>query len=149
MDTEFRRGDYSISTDRERIDLSVVHGFLTNSYWSPGIPLAILRRAIDNSLCFGLYSAAAQVGFGRVITDQATFAYLADVFVLAPHRGKGLAKWLVQVILDDRRLQGLRRFLLATRDAHTLYQRFGLTAPARPYTFLEINRQDVYLKAAP
>ena len=149
MASDLHFGDYSISTDRRRIDLAVVHGYLTSSYWSPGIPLEIVRRAIDNSLCFGVYNATAQVGFARVITDQATFAYLADVFILEPHRGQGLAKWLIQVILDDNRLQGLRRFLLATRDAHALYQRFGFAEPARPSSFLEIRRPNAYVKTVP
>lgn len=149
MDSVPHDGNYAISSDKKHLDLAVVHGFLSNAYWSPGIPLEIVRRAIENSLCFGIYSGSAQVGFARVVTDQATFAYLADVFILEPHRGKGLSTALIQVILDDPRLQGLRRFLLATRDAHDLYRRFGFGEPARSSSFLEILRPNAYLGNEP
>lgn len=144
MADEWINGDYTVSSDPARIDLAVVHGYLSRSYWAPGIPIEVVQRSMAHSLCFGLYQGHAQVGFARVVTDQATFAYIADVFVLEAHRGKGLAKWLVRIILDDHRLQGLRRFLLATRDAHALYRRFGFTEPARPASFLEILRSSAY-----
>ncbi|MEC5399870.1 GNAT family N-acetyltransferase [Uliginosibacterium sp. H1] len=136
--------DYEISTDPARLDVTVIHAFLSQTYWSPGVPRAVVERAISGSLCFGLYHQGEQVGFARVVTDRATFAYLADVFVLDAHRGKGLSKWLVQVIVEHPDLQGLRRFLLATRDAHGLYRQFGFTEPGNPKVFMEILRPDVY-----
>jgi Acetyltransferases len=135
---------YEISTDRDRLDVAVIHAFLTQSYWSPGIQRSVVERAMDNSLCFGLYHGAEQVGFARVVTDKATFAYLADVFVLETHRGQGLSKWLIQVIQEHRELQGLRRFMLATRDAHNLYKKFGFGELANPARMMEILKTDVY-----
>src|SRR5690349_171282 len=108
----------TIDSDPARLDLDVIHGFLTASYWSPGISRALIERAVRNSVCFGVYEEGRQVRFARVIKDQATFAYLADVFILVAHRGKGLAKALMSAIVADPRLQGLRRWVLATRDAH-------------------------------
>lgn len=140
-------GVYEISTDRQRIDISVVHAFLAQSYWSPGIPREIVERAIANSLCFGVYLGAAQVGFARVVTDKATFAYLADVFIVPPHRGQGLSKWLMQFIMGHEDLQGLRRFLLATKDAHGLYAQFGFAALADPSRIMENLKPDVYRQA--
>ncbi len=138
------RGEYTITTDSNRLDLEAIHGFLTNSYWSPGVPIEIVERAIANSLCFGLFHGKVQVGFARVITDKTTFAYLADVYVLESHRGKGLSKWLLEVIQGHEDLQGLRRFMLATRDAHGLYVQFGFTALANPSRMMEIVNTDVY-----
>ena len=137
----------TIDSDPARLDLDVIHGFLTASYWSPGISRALVERAVRNSVCFGVYEEGRQVGFARVITDQATFAYLADVFILEAHRGKGLAKALMSAIVADPRLQGLRRWVLATRDAHKLYERYGFTPLARPQRFMELHHPDVY--AAP
>ncbi|TVZ41788.1 acetyltransferase (GNAT) family protein [Alteromonadaceae bacterium 2753L.S.0a.02] len=138
---------YRISCDIENMNLTVIHGFLSQSYWSSGIPLATLRNAMSNSLCFGVFSnSGEQVGFARTITDKATFAYLADVFILLEHQGKGLAKWLMQSILEHPDLQDLRRTVLATRDAHTLYEQFGFQALANPNTFMEIWRPDIYAK---
>jgi GNAT superfamily N-acetyltransferase len=126
---EWRREPYEISTDPARIDLDVVHGYLAGeSYWAPGIPREVVRRSIAHALPFGLYAPAGQVGFARVVTDRATFAYLGDVFVLPAHRGRGLGVWLVSTVLAHPDLQGLRRWHLATRDAHGLYARFGFTA---------------------
>lgn len=136
--------EYEISTDRRRLDIGVIHAYLAQSYWSPGIPRTLVERAIDNSLCFGVHHPSGQVGFARVITDKATFAYLADVFILEPHRGQGLAKRLVQAILQHPELQGLRRFLLATRDAHGLYRRFGFAELAKPASVMEILRPNAY-----
>ena len=144
MPTDFVRGEYTISTDRNRLDVASIHDFLAQSYWSPGIPLAVVERAISNSLCFGLFHQANQVGFSRVVTDKATFAYLADVYVLDAHGGKGLSKWLMEVITGHGDLQGLRRFTLATRDAHGLYRQFGFTPLANPSVMMEIHRPDVY-----
>jgi GNAT superfamily N-acetyltransferase len=142
---EQRRGPFLISTDPARLDLAVIHGFLTTAYWARGIPLATVRAAIEHSLPFGLYEGAQQVGFARVITDSTTFAYLADVFVLESHRGQGLARWLVECILAHPDLQGLRRWLLATRDAHGLYRQVGFRDLAAPERFMEITRPDLYL----
>jgi GNAT superfamily N-acetyltransferase len=137
-------GDYEISTERQRIDIATVHAFLTQSYWSPGIPRDVVERAIANSLCFGVYLGVQQVGFARVVTDQATFAYLADVFKLELHRGRGLSKRLMEFITGHEALQGLRRFLLATKDAHSLYAQFGFEALADPSRIMESLKPDVY-----
>lgn len=117
--------DYFISTDKSLISIDTVHDYLCNhSYWAANIPLETVKRSIEHSLCFGIYHNNMQVGFARVISDHATFAYLADVFVLPEHRGKGLSKWLMQEIQNHPALQGLRRWMLATRDAHELYKQF-------------------------
>ncbi len=147
MTNQTNLGDYEISTDRQRIDVAAVHGYLTQSYWSPGIPRALVERAIANSLCFGVYQGDTQVGFARVITDKATFAYLADVYILEPHRGKGLSKRLMEVIAGHDDLQGLRRFMLATRDVHGLYAQYGFTALANPSRLMEIVKPDIYRHA--
>ena len=127
MTETWRRADgYEVSTDKVRIDLDIVHGFLESAYWSENVPRDVVARSIAGAFCFGVFDpAGAQVGFGRVITDFATFAYLSDIFVLETHRGKGLARWMVGLMLDHRELQGLRRWLLGTRDAQALYARFG------------------------
>jgi pyridoxal 5'-phosphate synthase glutaminase subunit Pdx2 len=136
--------DHEISTDPARLDLDVIHGYLVQSYWAEGIPRETVARSLRGSLCFGLYHAGAQVGFARVITDRATFAYLADVFVLPAHRGHGLGKRLMATIQSHPELQGLRRWLLGTRDAHGLYRQFGFETPADPSLWMEIHRRDVY-----
>lgn len=137
--------DYEISSERGRMDVDAIHAFLTRTYWARGIPRETVQRAIDNSLCFGVFLGTAQVGFARVITDQATFAYLADVYLLDEHRGKGLARRLVQAVLAHPRLQGLRRWLLVTRDAHALYRPHGFQPLAHPDRIMEIHRPDAYL----
>ena len=137
MTCGWRRGEYLISTDASMLDLEVVHGFLRRSYWAAGVPENVVRRSIENSLCFGVYRGEEQAGFARVVTDRATFAYLADVFVLDEHRGQGIGKWLLEVILSHPDLQGLRRWMLATRDAHDLYRRYAFTELARPGIFME------------
>jgi GNAT superfamily N-acetyltransferase len=142
------RGEYTVSTDRSRIDLGAVHAFLSQSYWSPGVPEAVVRRAIAGAICFGIYHGSEQVGFARVITDQATYAYLSDVYVLESHRGRGLAKWMMSVIMAHPALQGLRRFSLSTRDAHALYKQFGFEIVANPDRQMEILRRDIYLRSA-
>ena len=142
---ETQRDGYVISTNKTRLDVSAIHAYLTRSYWSPGIPRAVVEKAIAGSLCFGLFSRQGnQVGFARAITDGATFAYLADVYVLEEHRGKGLGKWIVETILAHPSLQGLRRILLATRDAHELYAQFGFEPLATPESFMSIHRPNVY-----
>jgi GNAT superfamily N-acetyltransferase len=121
-----RRDGYELSDDPARIDLDVTWGFLSTSYWSPGVPREVVARAIAGSLCLGLYAPdGEQAGFARAVTDEATFAWIADVFVLDPHRGRGLGVWLVETLLSHPRLQGLRVTILATADAHGLYRRFG------------------------
>jgi GNAT superfamily N-acetyltransferase len=136
--------DYVVSTDPRRLDVDAIHAFLARAYWSSGIPRGTVERAIAHSLCFGLYHGAAQVGFARVVTDKATFAYLADVYVLEEHRGRGLSKRLMDAVVAHEDLQGLRRFMLATRDAHGLYRQFGFTELAMPSRLMEILKPDVY-----
>lgn len=144
MTQEWRRGEYIISTDKRRLDLSVIHGFLTASYWAAGIPLEVVKKSIEHSLSFGVYKGDEQVGFARVITDYATFAYIGDVFILEDYRGQGLSKWLMQVIADYSELQGLRRWLLLTRDAHGLYKKTGFVEPKTPERYMEKVLPDVY-----
>ncbi|MCA6100360.1 GNAT family N-acetyltransferase [Bradyrhizobium australafricanum] len=140
--------DYEISADPHRLDVEVIHTFLAkDSYWARGIPGSTVERAIDNSICFGVYHRAAQVGFARIVTDRSTFALLADVFILEAHRGKRLSKWLVRCVVEHEDLQGLRRFLLATSDAHGLYRQFGFEALGNPSRFMEIVRPDIYRSA--
>lgn len=146
MDKDHTRGRLRVSTDKARLDLAVIHGFLSASYWARGIPLPTLEKAIANSLCFGVYDEEQQVGFARVVTDRATFAYLADVFILESHRGQGLAKWLMECIMAHPDLQGLRRWMLMTRDAHELYRRYGFHDPRRPEGIMEIHYPDIYLR---
>lgn len=136
--------NYEISDDKARLNIDVIHGFLTQSYWSPGIPRSVVERAIQGAMCFGIYTGTEQVGFARVITDKATFAYLADVFVLDAHRGLGLSKRLMAAIVAHPDLQGLRRFVLATSDAHGLYRQFGFGELANPQVYMEILRPNIY-----
>lgn len=139
---------YEISTDQHRLDMDMIYHFLAEeSYWSRGIPRDVVERAVQNSLCFGLYHQGVQIGFGRVVSDKASFALLADLFVLAPHRGKGLSKWLLRTIQAHDELQGLRRWLLLTSDAHSLYAQFGFTPLGNPARFMEVLRADIYAKA--
>ena len=141
---ERRRGPYTVVTDAARFDLDVIHGYLVRSYWAEGIPREVVARSVAGSLCFGLLEGEAQIGFARVITDRATFAYLADVFVLEPHRGQGLGVWLVECVMEHPELQGLRRWSLVTRDAHALYRRTGFTALAAADRWMEKTDADVY-----
>jgi N-acetylglutamate synthase-like GNAT family acetyltransferase len=127
-----------ISTNKEKLDPPVIHHFLTNSYWATGISLERVQKRIDNSLCFGVYSDEKQVGFARLITDYDSFAYLADVFILEEYRGVGLSKQLMKTILEHPEVQGLRRWLLATRDAHGLYMQFGFKELERPLVWMEV-----------
>jgi len=136
---------YEISTDPARLDVAAIHGFLTRSYWSPGIPIGIIERALRNSLCFGVYeSSGAQVGLARVVTDYATFAYLCDVYVLEEHRGVGLAKRLMRELMSHPALSGARRVMLATRDAHGLYAGFGFREAGAAKNLMEIVRPEIY-----
>jgi GNAT superfamily N-acetyltransferase len=141
---EQRKGEFLLSTDPERLDLGEIHAFLTNSYWAKGIPREVVARSIKNSLCFGIYSEGKQVGFARVISDFATYAYIGDVFVLHSFRGRGLGKWMMECIMKHPLLQGLRRWSLATRDAHDLYAKFGFARPKRPEIYMEIYHADIY-----
>ena len=141
---EWRRGEYSISTDKGRLDFALIHGFLTMSYWAAGVPMDVVKRSIEHSLAFGVYKEDQQVGFARVITDFATFAYLGDVFILEPFRGRGLSKWLMEVIVGHPELQGLRRWVLLTRDAHELYRKVGFTELSHPERYMEMYFPDVY-----
>jgi GNAT superfamily N-acetyltransferase len=158
--SEYRKGEFVISTDRERLDLDVVHGFLTECYWAKGIPREIVARSIENSLCFGVYDGSAekfsllpkagrsgapkQVGFARVISDFATYAYIGDVFILDEYRGRGLGKWLMECIMQYPRLRGLRRWSLVTRDAHQLYAPFGFTPLKTPDRYMELHNPEIY-----
>lgn len=146
---ESRKEDFLISTNPALLDIAVIHQYLSGqSYWAEGIPLEAVKKSIDNSLCFGLYHGRQQVGFARLVTDKATFAYLADVFILEDHRGRGLSKWMIQMIHDHPELQGLRRWMLGTRDAHGLYQQFGWAPLGEEACrrFMQRHNKDVYRK---
>ena len=174
---DYHRGEFTISTDPARLDLDLIHGFLTNCYWAKGIPREVVVRSIEHSLCFGVYDVSGQnnprslkggetlrraqgrlwgtptrsgalqspqVGFARVISDFATVAYLGDVFVLESHRGRGLSKWMMECIMQHPALQGLRRWILLTRDAHGLYAQSGFTPLKSPERYMELHHPDVY-----
>lgn len=141
---EWRRGDFLITTANEKIDVEFLHEFLSGSYWAKNIPLETVRRSIENSLCFALFDREKQIGFARIVTDKATFAYLCDVFVIEDYRGRGLSKWLMNTISGHPQLQNLRRWMLATRDAHGLYSQFGFTALDSPEVFMQRHAPDVY-----
>ena len=145
--TDWHRGEYAISTEKARIDSAFVHDFLSRSYWAKNIPFETVQRSIENSLCFGLYEAEKLIGFARVVTDSATFAYLCDVFVIENKRGRGLSKWLMETILAHPELQNLRRWLLATKDAHGLYSQFDFTPLDAPEVFMQRHAPDVYFSA--
>jgi len=148
MSDTWQRGNYEISTDRSRLDLELIHSYLSNeSYWASGRSREVIERSIENSLPFGIYIQDKQVGFARIVTDYATFAWVADVFVLAEHRGRGLSKWLMEVIITHPRLQGFRRWVLSTKDAHGLYEKFGFISLHRPERWME--RPDPNMKESP
>jgi N-acetylglutamate synthase-like GNAT family acetyltransferase len=141
----WHKNDYTISTDKTALSPEYIHQYLSEqSYWAKGIPLHTVKKSIEGSICFGVYKGAKMVGFARVITDNATFGYLADVFIDEACRGQGLSKWLMEVILAHPDLQGLRRFMLATRDAHGLYRQFDFKELTNPEYMLAIVNQDVY-----
>lgn len=142
------RDDLVLSTHPADQQPAAIHAYLTRSYWAEGIPLELVRRSLAHSLCFGVFDRGAQVAFARVVTDRATFAYLCDVYVLESHRGRGLASWMMDAIGRHPDLLGLRRFLLATRDAHGLYARHGFAAPKNPAAFMEISRPGLYKSTA-
>ncbi len=149
MTYEWRRGAYMISTDNDRLDLSLIHSFLTKSYWAEGIPFETVKRSIERSLSFGIYRDGQQVGFARLVTDYATFAYVADVFILEPFRGQGLSKWLLEIMMTHPDLQGFRRWILGTKDAHGLYRQYGFTELKWPERFMEKLVPDVYTRNEP
>jgi GNAT superfamily N-acetyltransferase len=138
---------YMITTDDAAMDVEVIHRYLSvESYWAKGIPTEVVKKSIANSLCFGVFYEGSQVGFARLVTDKATFAYLADVFILPAHRGKGLSKWLIQTMHAHPEVQTLRRWVLSTRDAHTLYEQFGWTRFTEDVSsrFMQKHNPDVY-----
>jgi N-acetylglutamate synthase-like GNAT family acetyltransferase len=140
---EFKREAYLISTDPSRLDLPWIHNYLANdSYWARGISFPRFQKSVENSLCFGVYYQAAQVGFGRVISDYATFAYLGDIFIAEPYRQQGLGKWLVDCMIKHPDLQGLRRWMLVTKDAHGLYEQYGFAPLKQPESVMEILNQE-------
>lgn len=139
-----RKGDYEIDTDKRRLDIAAIHRFLSESYWAKTRTLEQTLTAIENSLCFGIYRGREQVAFARVITDKATFAYIGDVFVTTNERGKGLSKWLMETIVTQSDLQNLRRWLLATRDAHRLYKQYDFDELRFPERWMERASPDAY-----
>ena len=144
---ELLKEDYTISTDTARLNVDVIYQYLSEeSYWAKGIPRSVVEKSIANSLCFGIYYKTEQIGFARVISDKATFAYLGDVFILPAHRGKGLSKWLIQTIHTHPDLQNLRRWWLGTKDAHGLYEQFGWTRINEDVSkrFMQKHNADVY-----
>ncbi|NIA67755.1 GNAT family N-acetyltransferase [Pelagibius litoralis] len=148
MPETWSKDGYEVSTDPDRLSLPVVHGFLRTAYWSQEIPRDTLERAVAGSLNFGLYRREEQIGYARVVTDKATFAWLCDVFVLEPSRGQGLGRWLVACVLAHPALQGLRRWMLATADAHSLYRDFGFEVPEDPGFLMARRVKDIYKTAA-
>jgi N-acetylglutamate synthase-like GNAT family acetyltransferase len=143
---EVQKNNFLVSTDKTKLDIDVIHHYLCNeSYWAKNIPKQTVQQSIEGSVCFGLYDENKQVGFARVITDHATFGYLADVFIIETYRGKGLAKWMMEVIMNDPNLQGFRRWMLATRDAHGLYAQFGFQPLDKPERIMRYSSFDEYL----
>jgi GNAT superfamily N-acetyltransferase len=144
MTQEWRLGEYIISTDKNRLDLRAIHCFLVKSYWAEGIPFETVKKSIEHSLNFGVYLAGKQVGFARVITDYATYAYIGDVYIQEDFRGQGLGIWLMQAIAEHPELQGLRRWALLTSDAHELYRKTGFQEPQNPELYMEKTNPDIY-----
>ena len=145
----YERGPFVVSTDPARLDAVAIHDYLSTSYWADGIPLALVQRSLEASLCFGLYAPDGQIGLVRVITDRATFAYLCDVYVLTSYQGRGLGRWLMQCVMGSGQLQGLRRWMLVTLNAHRLYDRAGFRVAANPERIMEIIYQGLYRRPAP
>jgi len=148
MTFERERKEFVISTDLARLDVDAVHAYLTRSYWASGVPKDVVAKSLEGSLCFGLYKGSYQIGLARVITDKATFAYLCDVYVLEDYRGHGLGKWLMSVVQSHPDLQGLRRFVLITQDAHGLYEQFGFSRLKEPDRYMEIKYAPYSLSAS-
>jgi GNAT superfamily N-acetyltransferase len=143
---QWQRGEYAIDTDPARLDRNIAHRFIASTYWAKDIPFETFNRSVDGALCFGVYHGAALVGFARVISDGATVAYLGDVYIDPPHRGKGLSKWLMDCITAHPGLQGLRRWMLLTGDAHGLYRQYGFTDLAAPERWMERADPHIYQK---
>jgi GNAT superfamily N-acetyltransferase len=143
---QWQQGEYCLSTDVSRLDIPYIHEFLSHSYWAEGIPVGIVEAAIRGSVCFGLYKGESQIGFARVVTDKATFGYLADVFIDAGYRGLGLSKWMMTIIMSHPELQGFRTWMLGTLDAHGLYEQFGFRSPAEPQRIMMKRVPDIYRK---
>jgi GNAT superfamily N-acetyltransferase len=142
---EWRNEEFTISTDRERLQIDVIHGFLSEeSYWAKERTLEQTVKAIENSLCYGVYCGEKQIGFARVVTDYATFAYVGDVFILDAYRGRGLSKWLMETIVSHPELQSLRRWVLATKDAHALYEKYGFAELRFPERWMEKTAPNAY-----
>jgi N-acetylglutamate synthase-like GNAT family acetyltransferase len=141
---DFTKEGFIISTEKEKLDIDVIHSFLSRTYWAEGISKETIRKSIDGSLCFGVFENNKQIGFARMITDKATFAYLADVFIMEAYRGRGLSKWLMEVIMSHPELQGLRRMVLVTRDAHGLYKQFGFVPLINVERWMQKLDNDVY-----
>ena len=144
MHNEWKRNEMLVSDDPAKLDVEAIHAFLSRAYWCVGIPRETVECAVRHSLCFGLYDGGTQVGLARVITDHAAFAYLCDVYVLESHRGRGLGKWLIQCVMAHPSIPSLRRFNLATQDAHSLYARHGFKPLRHPENHLELHKPDVY-----
>jgi GNAT superfamily N-acetyltransferase len=144
-ESNLEKGNFRISTDRLRLDIAAIHKFLVeDSYWARERTEEQTRTAIENSICFGVYDGERQIGFARVVTDRATFAYVGDVFILEEYRGRGLSKWLMEAMLEHPELQGLRRWILATRDAHGLYEQFGFHKLTHPERWMERPAPNAY-----
>ncbi|MBX7041363.1 MAG: GNAT family N-acetyltransferase [Ignavibacteria bacterium] len=144
-DVKAEKGEYLLSTDKSMLDLKMIHEFLsTESHWAKNIPYERVKKSIENSLCFGLYHNGVQIGFARVISDYSTIAYLGDLFILKDHRGKGLSRWMLEVIMNHPDLTGLRRWILVTKDAHDVYQQYGWAMVARPENWMEIHDPEAY-----
>lgn len=141
---QWTQQEFTVTCDPRKQDFDVIHRFLSGSYWAKGIPQETLRRSLANSLCFAVLHGDRQIGFARVISDRATIAYLGDVFILPEYRGKGLSKWLMECVTSHPELQGLRRWMLATSDAHGLYEQFGFTPLKKPENFMERHNPNVY-----
>lgn len=140
----FIKDRFIISTEKEKFDIDLIYSFLNRTYWAEGISKEIIRRSIEGSLCFGVFENDKQIGFARMVTDKATFAYLADVFIIEEYCGRGLSKWLMEVIMSHPDLQGLRRIMLATRDAHELYKKFGFTPLNNVDRWMHIHDPGIY-----
>jgi GNAT superfamily N-acetyltransferase len=142
---QWQKENFIISDEKEKLDAAYIHDYLSNqSYWAENIPLETVQKSIDGSICFGMYENEAQIGFARVVSDRATFGYLADVFIDANYRARGLSKWLMEVIMSYPELQGLRRWMLGTRDAHELYAKFGFEPLENPKRIMHIYNALVY-----
>lgn len=139
-----QREGFAITTETSFFNVEFIHAFLSRSYWAEDIPIETVQKSIDNSLCFGVFHLGRQIGFARVITDKATFAYLADVFIDEAYRGQGLSRWLMEEIMNHEDLQGLRRMMLATRDAHGLYAQFGFSELTFPERWMQIHKPGIY-----